>query len=68
MEVQENEAASWVTVRGWGREKSIREASPDMTHHNKFAKLANKEDVSSGVALLQQDTSSYSRGNVCSST
>ena len=66
-EAEESEVASWVTVRKRGRGKSAREASPDLTHPNKFARLADEGDVSPGTALLQPDTSSASQGNVSSS-
>lgn len=61
MEVQENEATSWVTE---GRVEGI-VASPDLAHPNKFAKFAEERDVSTGVALLQQDTSCSSHENFC---
>lgn len=67
MEAQESEVGSWITFRKQGRGKSAREASPDLTHPNKFARLADEGDVSSGRALLQPDTSSASQGSVSSS-
>ncbi|CAJ0967417.1 unnamed protein product, partial [Ranitomeya imitator] len=67
MELQDDEVASWVTVKRPSRGKSAREASPDLTHPNKFAKLADEGGASTGVALLQPGMSSESRRSDCSS-
>lgn len=47
--VMDDESAS---DRRRGRGKSTREVSPDLTHPNQFAELAEEGDVNSGVPLL----------------
>lgn len=62
MEVQKPEVDSWVTVRWRGRGRSLREASPELVHYNKYAKLHDVGDISSGVALLEQPPSPSYQG------
>ncbi|XP_056375946.1 uncharacterized protein LOC130273348 [Hyla sarda] len=66
-ELQDSQAVSWVTVRKRGRGKSVREASPELAHPNKFARLADEGDAITELAELQQDTASDRQGGVCSS-
>lgn len=39
MEAQEPELGSWMTERRRGRGKSVREASPELAHPNKYVMM-----------------------------
>lgn len=67
MEVQMPEVGSLVRLRRHGRGKSFREANPQLTHLNKHTRFHYVEGISSGVALLEQNTSSSCKGNDYSS-
>lgn len=49
-----------------GDMKSVKEASPEFTHPNKYPQLHGVGDISSGVALLEQNTYTSCQKNIYS--